>query len=224
MHSTKVSLGKRDKCYDKWTQPGWRIEQKYANKVLIGNWVEEKLQFTRECKTADSTYRADFQPWMDHRPDNVVRQMASRKAKGLPARLLFSHHGTLSSHYLVSLYDEMYGRQGTSSLPTLRSWHPDKLAWTPEKSDYPSVAPPTNFGLVESRQVHLDKWQPPTESVYRSSYQRHPLSAFCQPCLASAPRLLSSKLHPANLINKDLYLKQQPCSQVPDNPIAATLL
>lgn len=29
---------------DKWNQPGWRIEQRYANKVLIGNWAEERLQ------------------------------------------------------------------------------------------------------------------------------------------------------------------------------------
>lgn len=29
---------------DKWAQTGWRIEQKYANKVLVGNWAEERLQ------------------------------------------------------------------------------------------------------------------------------------------------------------------------------------
>lgn len=29
---------------DKWTQSGWRVEQKYANKVLLGNWAEERLQ------------------------------------------------------------------------------------------------------------------------------------------------------------------------------------
>lgn len=29
---------------DKWAQPGWRIEQKYANKVLLGNWAEDRLQ------------------------------------------------------------------------------------------------------------------------------------------------------------------------------------
>lgn len=29
---------------DKWSQPGWRIEQKYANKVLLGNWAEDRLQ------------------------------------------------------------------------------------------------------------------------------------------------------------------------------------
>lgn len=28
---------------DKWNQPGWRIEQRYSNKVLIGNWAEERL-------------------------------------------------------------------------------------------------------------------------------------------------------------------------------------
>lgn len=33
-----------EKPFDKWSQPGWRIEQKYGNKVLIGNWVEQKLQ------------------------------------------------------------------------------------------------------------------------------------------------------------------------------------
>uniref|UniRef100_A0A8C7RMF6 Si:ch211-226m7.4 n=1 Tax=Oncorhynchus mykiss TaxID=8022 RepID=A0A8C7RMF6_ONCMY len=182
-------MGNQEKSYDKWTQPGWRIEQKYANNVLIGNWVEEKFQ-------------------------------------GLPAKLLLSHHGTLPSHYLVTLYDEMYGRQGTSTLPPLRSWHPDRLAWTPEKSDHPSLAPPTNFGLVESRQVRLDQQQSPLPalSVYRSAYQKYPLSAFCQPRFASVPRGHSSKLHPANRINKDMDLKQRPCRQVPDNSVSASLL
>lgn len=29
---------------DKWAKTGWRIEQKYANKVLLGNWAEDRLQ------------------------------------------------------------------------------------------------------------------------------------------------------------------------------------
>jgi len=37
-------MHKMENSRDKWSQPGWRIEQKYGNKVLIGNWVEEKLQ------------------------------------------------------------------------------------------------------------------------------------------------------------------------------------
>ncbi|XP_035633497.1 cilia- and flagella-associated protein 107 isoform X1 [Oncorhynchus keta] len=226
MCSTTYSMGNQEKSYDKWTQPGWRIEQKYANNVLIGNWVEDKFQFTRECKTANSTNRADYQPQWDHRPDVILRREALRKAEGLPAKLLLSHHGTLPSHYLVTLYDEMYGRQGTSTLPPLRSWHPDRLAWTPEKSDHPSLAPPTNFGLVESRQVRLDQQQSPLPalSVYRSAYQKYPLSAFCQPRFASVPRGHSSKLHPANRINKDMDLKQRPCRQVPDNSVSASIL
>ncbi|KAM9522500.1 cilia- and flagella-associated protein 107-like [Salvelinus alpinus] len=184
------------------------------------------------------------------------------RAEGLAAKLLLSHHGTLPSHYLVTLYDEMYRRQGSSTLPTLCSWHPDRLERMSEKSDhhrYPilsavitnccqvnkisqekkkqfstlsslsfpsfSVPPPTNFGLVESRQACLDQQQPPfsTLSLYRTAYQRHPLSAFCQPRLASVPRDLSSKLHPANLNNKDLEMKQQSCRQVQDNSVSASL-
>jgi hypothetical protein len=28
----------------KWQMPGWRIEQRFANGVLIGNWNEERLK------------------------------------------------------------------------------------------------------------------------------------------------------------------------------------
>lgn len=44
--------GRRD---DKWKQPGWRIEQKYSNKVLVGNWAEERLQvrsFEKQLRTS----------------------------------------------------------------------------------------------------------------------------------------------------------------------------
>lgn len=57
--------------------------------------------------------------------------------QGIPTRLLLSHHGVPASDYLVTLYDESYGRQTSSTLPTLRSWHSDKLAWVPERSDHP---------------------------------------------------------------------------------------
>ncbi|KAK6321492.1 hypothetical protein J4Q44_G00084680 [Coregonus suidteri] len=90
----------------------------------------------------------------------------------------------------------------------------------------PILAPQTNFGLVESRQVRPDQQQPPFPAlgVYRSAYQRHPLSAFCQPRLASVPGGLYSKHHPANRNNNDLDLKQQSCRQVQDNSVSASLL
>ncbi|XP_055726000.1 cilia- and flagella-associated protein 107-like, partial [Salvelinus fontinalis] len=239
---------------EKWTQPGWRIEQRYANKVLIGNWVEEKLQvgfiiyyiFRGDCHASKKTKHfgeSAFSTLGIRKWNSLPTTLSTNSSlkSGLAAKLLLSHHGTLPSHYLVTLYDEMYRRQGSSTLPTLCSWHPDRLERMSEKSDhhrYPilsalsslsfpsfSLPPPTNFGLVESRQACLDQQQPPfsTLSLYRTAYQRHPLSAFCQPRLASVPRDLSSKLHPANLNNKDLEMKQQSSRQVQDNSVSASL-
>ncbi|KAK3512642.1 hypothetical protein QTP70_018767 [Hemibagrus guttatus] len=130
-------MQEKDMAYDKWKQPGWRIEQKYSSKVLVGNWAEERLQFSREGKTANSSNRLDFRPHPDHRPDVIIRRTALRRSEGLPTRLLFSHHNTPTSHYLVTLYDESYGRRSSSGLPKLRTWHTDKMGWVPEKSDHP---------------------------------------------------------------------------------------
>lgn len=39
----------------KWEQPGWRIEQKYSQGVLIGNWSEDRLgKVRREAGVAVS--------------------------------------------------------------------------------------------------------------------------------------------------------------------------
>ncbi|XP_053530039.1 cilia- and flagella-associated protein 107 isoform X4 [Ictalurus punctatus] len=130
-------MQKKDVVDGKWKQLGWRIEQKYSDKVLVGNWAEERLQFSQECKTVNSSYRLDFRPQTDHRPDVIVRQTALRRSEGLPTRLLFSHHNTPASHYLVTLYDESYGPCSSSGLPKLRTWHTDKMGWVPEKSDHP---------------------------------------------------------------------------------------
>ncbi|KAI4887149.1 hypothetical protein NFI96_020651 [Prochilodus magdalenae] len=186
-------MQEKDVGYNKWTQPGWRIEPRYSNKVLIGNWAEEKLQFTRECKTANSTNRLDFRPQPEHRPDVVVRRHALRRSEGLPPRLLLFHHETPKSHYLVSLYDESYGRQRSSDLPGLRTWHSDKMGWIPERSDHPTQGPPTNYGLLESLRARVAQQQGvlPMLSVYKGSYPQHPTSAFCQPRHARAPRLIS---------------------------------
>uniref|UniRef100_A0A673CDF0 Si:ch211-226m7.4 n=1 Tax=Sphaeramia orbicularis TaxID=375764 RepID=A0A673CDF0_9TELE len=113
---------------DKWSQPGWKIERKYTNKVLLGNWAEERFQFTREPKIANTTaigYRLTMS-----RPLCVIFQ-------GLPSKLLFAHHGSLSSHYLVTHYEESYGRKHTHTLPTPQPWHPDSLTWQLERSDRP---------------------------------------------------------------------------------------
>ncbi|XP_051767671.1 cilia- and flagella-associated protein 107 [Ctenopharyngodon idella] len=214
-------MHKMENSRDKWSQPGWRIEQKYGNKVLIGNWVEEKLQFARECKTANSSNRLDYTPHMLHRPDVVMRRKALHRSEGFPKRMLLSHHDVPSSHYLVSLYDESYGRQASSSLPTLRSWHSDKLAWVPERSDHPVQGPPTKFGLAESLRARMEQQRAivPTLSVYKASYPLHPISAFCHSRHVSMPKRISSSQHPANHSNEDLALKHRPYRQVSSNPV-----
>ncbi|XP_051270613.1 cilia- and flagella-associated protein 107 [Dicentrarchus labrax] len=203
---------------DKWTQTGWRIEQKYANKVLLGNWAEERLQFIREPETAKSTNRVDYRPQRDSKPDVFERRSALLRAEGLPSKLLFAHRDPPSSHYLVTQYQESYGHKHTNTLPTLRRWHPHSLTWQPERSDRPISAIPTNFGPLQSTKHRLEKPQPhlPSLTVYRSEYQRHPLSTFCQSRFARASRMLSSHLHAANHSNKDLDLRRCSLLQIPD--------
>ncbi|XP_050930396.1 cilia- and flagella-associated protein 107 [Lates calcarifer] len=203
---------------DKWAKTGWRIEQKYANKVLLGNWTEERLQFTREPKTANSTNRVDYRPHRDFKPDVSERGSALLRAEGLPSKQLFGYDSTPSSH-LVTQYEESYGRRHTTALPTMRPWHPDSLTWQPERSDRPIPALPTNFGLLQFSKHRLEKQQShlPSLTVYRSAYQRHPRSAFCQGRFARASCTLSSHLHAANHNNKDLDLRQCSLLQVPDH-------
>ncbi|XP_070759377.1 cilia- and flagella-associated protein 107 [Enoplosus armatus] len=203
---------------DKWAQTGWRREQKYANKVLLGNWAEERLQFTLEPTTANSTNRVDYRPHWDFKPDVSERRSALLRAEGLPSKLLFAHYGPPSSHYLVTQYEESYGHKHTNALPTLRPWHPDSLTWQLDRSDRPISALPTNFGPLQPTKHRLENQQSqlPSLTVYRSTYQRHPLNTFCQSHFARASRTLSSHLHAANHNNKDLHLRRRSLLQVPD--------
>uniref|UniRef100_A0A673CLV1 Si:ch211-226m7.4 n=1 Tax=Sphaeramia orbicularis TaxID=375764 RepID=A0A673CLV1_9TELE len=200
---------------DKWSQPGWKIERKYTNKVLLGNWAEERFQV--------STLSAyNYRPHRDIKPDVCERRCALLRAEGLPSKLLFAHHGSLSSHYLVTHYEESYGRKHTHTLPTPQPWHPDSLTWQLERSDRPISALPTNSNRLRSRKHHLERQQShlPSLTVYRSAYQRHPLSAFCQTRFARASHMLSSHLHKANHNNKDLDLRQRSLLQVPDHALS----
>ncbi|KAG9472081.1 hypothetical protein GDO78_021308 [Eleutherodactylus coqui] len=173
-------------CAKKLSLPGWRIEQRYANKVLIGNWVEERK-------------------------------------KGLLERHLLSHHGEPSSRHLVSQYDDHYIRCGNSTLPPLRSWDGNSMTWAPEKSDFPSTDPPTNFGLLQEKQkLWRNQVSEEPRSVYSASYRQPPPSALKTTRFGVAPRVLSSTMHPPNNTNKALDFKCQAYLQVPDNPVGRT--
>ncbi|XP_041836883.1 uncharacterized protein C1orf158 homolog [Melanotaenia boesemani] len=203
---------------DKWAQAGWRIEQKYGSKVLIGNWAEERLQFTREPKIANSTSRAAYRSHWDFKPDVSERRSALLRAEGIPYKMLFTHQSPPSSDYLVTQYQESYVHKQNNALPILQPQHPDNSTQKPERSDQPVSPLSTKSGLLHSTNRCFEKQQShlPSLTVNGSAYQRHPLSAFCQNRFARASRMLSSHFYAANHNNKDLHLRDRFLLQVPD--------
>ncbi|XP_017360103.1 uncharacterized protein C1orf158 homolog [Cebus imitator] len=163
-----------------FSTPSWQIETKYSTRVLTGNWVEERRKFTRDTdKKPQSIHRKEYVPFPDHRPDQISRWYGKRKVEGLPYKHLITHHQEPPHRYLISTYDDHYNRHGYNpGLPPLRTWNGQKLLWLPEKSDYPLLAPPTNYGLFEQLK---QRWLAPKaglkQSTYTSSYPRPPLCA-----------------------------------------------
>ncbi|XP_073441666.1 cilia- and flagella-associated protein 107 [Dendrobates tinctorius] len=211
-------------CARKGSLPGWRIEQRYSNKVLIGNWAEERKKFMRSnLSPSKSCYEKDFVQFSGSKPDQIQRRYFLKRMEGLPGHHLLSHHGELGSRHLVSHYDDHYIRHGNSALPPLRSWDGNSLTWAPEKSDFPSTDPPTNFGLLQEKQKH---WRvqisDEPRSVYSASYRQPPPSALMTIRYGVAPRILSSTVHQPNNANKALDFKCQTYLQVPDNLVRRT--
>ncbi|XP_044527248.1 uncharacterized protein C1orf158 homolog [Gracilinanus agilis] len=166
-------------CPQPWSNPSWRIEPKYSTRVLIGNWAEERRKFIKTSEPSFlSTFQKDFVPFPGHKADTITRSYYMRRTEGLPYKHLMTHHEERKHRNLISSYDDHFSRHGYNpALPPLRSWNGQKLVWLPEKSDFPLLAPPTNYGLFESL---MKKWhEPKTEwinSVYTTSYVRHPVS------------------------------------------------
>uniref|UniRef100_A0A8D2LNX3 Chromosome 1 open reading frame 158 n=1 Tax=Varanus komodoensis TaxID=61221 RepID=A0A8D2LNX3_VARKO len=153
-----------------WYVPSWRIEPKYSTKVLIGNWLEERKKFIKDHGgSGKSVYREDFVSFPIETPDRTV---------GLPRKYVLTHHEEASHQNLVSQYDDQYNRHGYNPcLPPLRKWNGHKMAWVPEKTDYPLVEPPTNYGLFEHLVKKWTQKEPGVmNSVYTLSYNEPPAS------------------------------------------------
>ncbi|XP_063408491.1 cilia- and flagella-associated protein 107-like [Mytilus trossulus] len=196
----------------KWGMPGWRIEQKFAPGVLIGNWGEDRYTFLRGDQKHNSTHRTDFRNFAGHRPDVLVRRKALMKNDGIGPEALFHHHGNRYSNNMVSWYDENFnGRWKDNALPDLRDWNGHQLAWAPEKSDYPLQGKPTNYGLLDTmKQKWADQIADETKGDYLSTYQ----NSFIKPSgeaftsvRYAIPKAQSTSLHPYNSVNKDLKLR-----------------
>ncbi|XP_037535822.1 uncharacterized protein C1orf158 homolog [Nematolebias whitei] len=201
---------------NKWNQTGWRIEQQYGNKVLLGNWAEDRLQFTQEPKIANSTSHVDYRPHWDFKPDVLERRSALLRAEGLPYKMMFGHHYPSPSDFLATEYKQSYAKKYNNHLPTVRHWGPDNV--TPEKSNCSNSAFSATSGPLKSTNHSCEKLnsQLPALTVYQSTYQSHALGAYCKNRFARASRTLSSHLYPTNHINKDLDLRQHLLLQVPD--------
>ncbi|XP_077998288.1 cilia- and flagella-associated protein 107-like [Glandiceps talaboti] len=201
----------------KWYMPGWRIEQRYSGGVLIGNWSEERHEFQRSGHKNSSTHREDFTKYPNFKPDRMTRRAAMMKNEGLGKDHIFSHHGNRYSNNMISWYDENYNkreRDEKNKLPELRHWDSHRLAWVPEKTDFPIQGEPTNFGLKAATTAKMQKQEAFQEggdycTTYGTSYSPHRGDSYVQKHYA-APRTISASLHPLNKINKDLHLRGIP--------------
>ncbi|KAK3088568.1 hypothetical protein FSP39_020719 [Pinctada imbricata] len=205
----------------KWHLPGWRIEQKYAPGVLIGNWSEERYTFQKGTTQHNSTNRIDFRNFGSHRPDVIVRRKALLRNDGMGQEYIFHHHGNKYANNTISWYDEQYnGRFQENTLPDLRDWNGHKLAWAPEKSDYPVQGGPTNFGLHQKLQQRWkDQIADEVKGDFLSTYQK----SFIQPGNENMVRNryaisrdMSTSLHPYNKINADLKLRNVTAFKSPE--------
>uniref|UniRef100_A0A8B9CT43 Cilia and flagella associated protein 107 n=1 Tax=Anser brachyrhynchus TaxID=132585 RepID=A0A8B9CT43_9AVES len=112
----------------------------------------------------------------------LIGNWLEERKRGLPAQHFFTHHEEPRSRNLVSEYEDKYNRHSYDpALPPLRGWNGRKLAWIPQKPDFPILEPPTNYGLLE----HLmKKWHKKEagmmRSVYTISYEKPPISAFAK--------------------------------------------
>lgn len=210
----------------KWNLPGWRIEQRFSPGVLIGNWGEECYTFRKGNVKHNSTHRMDFKSWGGSRPDVVVRRKAQLQNDGLGKESLFYHHGNRYSNNMISWYDEQFNkreRDDANKLPDLRSWDSHRLAWLPEKSDYPIQGDPTTFGLHQklrskwSDQV-ADETHGDYNTTYGVSYSAGPPPGHPQSNLSryANQREISTTLHKINRVNRDLHFRGKPFLQSPE--------
>lgn len=209
----------------KWKLPGWRIEQRYATDVLIGNWNEERRVFERwSWPFFDSTQRIDFKNYGKYLPDVTTRRKALEKHDGLGKEHLFAHHQKAYEGNRISWYDQQFNRREMteSKLPPLRSWDRQKLAWAPEKSDFPVQGHPTNYGLLRKLQ---EKWKKEAAmenfgthtSTYKLSYSHQPKEAFVLKHHAP-PKSMSCHFHP-HQVNKNLRLRGKQLIAAPESPM-----
>ncbi|XP_054250824.1 cilia- and flagella-associated protein 107 [Indicator indicator] len=113
----------------------------------------------------------------------LIGNWVEDRIRGLPKQCIFTHHEEPRSRNFVSEYEDEYNRRCYDPVaPPLRTWNGRKLSWVPQKSDFPILEPPKNYGLYE---YLLKKWFEKDDgvmkSVYTISYEKPPISALVTP-------------------------------------------
>jgi len=208
--------------FSKFGVPSWRIEQRFNTGVLIGNWSEERQAFPSGKYVHNSTNRTDFKNYGTVAPDVVLRRKAKLGSEGIPADMLFRHHGNAYNDMKITLYDENFnGRWKEKNLPALRDWDGQALGWLPEKSDKPLTGQPTNFGLKEQVESEQKKRQqemsrPDFETTYAGSFQNAPSLDSMRFARYATQKHLSTTLLPTNKTNNDLHLRGKQNLRMPE--------
>jgi len=208
--------------FSKFGVPSWRIEQRYNNGVLIGNWSEERQAFPASKYQHNSTNRLDFKNFGNYAPDVTLRRNAKLSGEGIPADMLFRHHGHAYDKMKISLYDENFnGRWKEKNLPPLRNWNSQTLGWLPEKSDNPLAGQPTNFGLKQKLEAIQEARReamknPDFESTYTSSFHNAPPVEAMNFRRFATQKPMSTTLLPVNKLNNDLHLRGKQTLRLPE--------
>ncbi|PIK51090.1 hypothetical protein BSL78_12040 [Apostichopus japonicus] len=171
----------------------------------------------------------DFAKYPGYKPDIMTRRAAMLRGEGLNNKLLFSHHKSDHTENLVSWYDQHYNKKErpvSDQLPEFRHWDGNRLAWEPEASDHPIRGQPTNFGLRESMKKKWEKEEAQAglgdyNTTYGTSFKDLPANSLVTTHY-SPPKALSTRMHPANQINKDLSLRTVNVIQTPEQVIIPT--
>jgi len=208
--------------FSKFGVPSWRIEQRYNTGVLIGNWSGERQAFPVDKYSHNSTNRIDFKAYGGSLPDVIARRKQKLAGEGIPAEMLFRHHGKAYDSMKITLYDENFnGRWTEKNLPALRKWDRHSMGWMPEKSDKPLTGAPTNFGLKEAKEAEQEARRkeinkPSMLSTYSDSYAQAPSGDAMRFHRYANPKAYSTTLLPSNKVNNDLHLRGQPNLRMPE--------
>lgn len=202
----------------KWEMPGWRIEQDYSKRTLIGNWCEERNTVEHNDVKYNSTNRSDF-------TDNVKkvipctqeRRHALRRNDGSSDKYLVKiggiHKTGVDNKGYISWYDCDYRRTENKAR---RKWNRHKLVWEPEWSDRPLQGSSTQLGI---RQAKFTKWKEDNaisngSNGYNPKTTYSDFKAFSADAFpiryAQSSKKLSSKLNTISRTNKSLPLRGLP--------------